>query len=71
MQYINEGCGCPEEKLIIGMAEVIIHLEPNGTGEAFIYMGEWEEEKTFDCTTMEELKKKTEEYIFSLPADNR
>ena len=68
--YINESCGCPEQELIIGMAVVTIHLEPDGKGDAFIDMGEWQSEEVFDCSTMEELKQKVTSHIESLPMEN-
>ena len=67
--YLNKDCGCPEQELVIGMAVVIIHLEPDGTGDAFIDMGEWQSEEIFDCTTMDELKEKVTNHINSLPVD--
>lgn len=63
----NPQCGCPEWSGAIGMAEVTLHVQPNGIGEAFIFMGEWDEEKHFHCEGIQDLKRRVTEYINSLP----
>jgi len=63
----SEECGCPEEHFeIYGFAEVIIHMEPDGSGEAFIDFGDWQEEKEFQCADIDDLRQKTVDYITSL-----
>lgn len=65
---INPNCGCLEEHYSVGMIDVVIHLEPNGSGEAFLNAGDWEEELTWKkCHTLEILKEKVAKYIESLP----
>lgn len=65
--YLSSDCGCPEQELVVGMAVVTIHLDPDGTGDAFIDMGEWQVELSYQCKTMGELKQKVVSYIESLP----
>ncbi|GLQ31647.1 hypothetical protein [Litoribrevibacter albus] len=53
----DEGCGCPEEELVILNTHVTIHLEPDGSGHAFYDSGDWQEEELFaDVTTIPELR---------------
>ena len=67
--YKNPDCGCSEQEIQIGMASVLIHVEPNGIGEAFIDFGDWDEEKTFECSGMDDLLAKVKQYISSLPPE--
>lgn len=71
-EYSSLDCGCREKIAQVGMAEVVMHLEPNGFGESFICMGEWEEEKLFpDCKSIEELEIKIANYINNLPTEGK
>lgn len=63
----SDECGCPEEDLLVGMFDVTIHLEPDGSGEAFIDCGEWQEEKKFICSGIDDLRQQVADYIYSLP----
>ena len=66
----DEGCGCPEEELIIDGVNTIIHLEPDGSGHAFFDTGDWDAEELFDVTTMDSLRKKAYEWVAALPPNN-
>jgi hypothetical protein len=63
----SQDCGCPEEHIEIhGFAEAILHMEPDGSGEAFIDFGDTQEEKEFQCTDIDDLRRKVVDYITSL-----
>lgn len=66
-QYVSVDCGCPEESFIYGMAEVIMHLDPDGSGTAFVDFGEWDFEIEFKCLSMDELRKEVVRRIDNLP----
>lgn len=67
---INEDCGCQEQHLNIGLIDTVIHIEPNGTGEAFFNAGDWEQEVSFPtCDNIDDLREQAEEYILSLPVE--
>jgi hypothetical protein len=41
----NNHCGCPEESLLMSNGLIIlIHLEPDGSGEMFVDAGDWDDE---------------------------
>ena len=65
----SEDCGCPEEVAVIGMFDVIIHLEEDGTGDMFMDCGDWEHDVTFSDPnmTMELLREKAVNHIATLP----
>ena len=44
----SEDCGCPEEIWRINGIDVLIHLEEDGTGEMFVFAGDYEIEEKFD-----------------------
>lgn len=58
-------CGCPEIEGIIWPYDVILHLEPNGTGEAFFDDGDEQVEVTFQAVTLDELVKAAKDYVAS------
>lgn len=66
----SEDCGCPEERLIVGMVEAFIHLEPDGTGEVFLDVGDWQDEITLQCDGIEDLRAKAKDYIQALPTES-
>lgn len=70
-QHPSEDCGCPEEEWIMNNLFVIIHLENDGTGHAFIDCGDWEDERLFDVTTMPALRQETENWINSIPTSTQ
>ena len=65
----SEKCGCPEEDWVMGMVDVTIHIEPDGSGEAFLYTGDWEDEISFPCSGISDLRNKVADYIRLLPVD--
>lgn len=64
---VNPDCGCYEETCIIFPFDVILHLEEDGTGDAFFDCGDWDFEKNFPALTIEELRKQAVEYVRNLP----
>jgi hypothetical protein len=66
----SDECGCPEEDWVIDMFNVTIHLEPVTGGDIFIDCGDWQDEKTGDCTTIEELRCEAVKWIKSIPHNN-
>lgn len=65
-----QDCGCPEEEWLIGNLEVIIHLEPDGSGHAFIDCGEWEADRHFSgVSDMEDLRRAAQAWVEALPAE--
>ena len=52
----SQECGCYEETCLIWPFEMILHLEPDGTGDAFFDAGDEVFEKNFPATTIEELR---------------
>lgn len=63
-------CGCPEQELIVGMACVTIHLEPNGVGDCFVDMGESEYEIQIEANSIDDLRTKISRHIESLGFNN-
>lgn len=55
-QVPSEECGCPEELWIIDGIEAVIHFEKDGRSEIHLMAGDWNEEKTFECRNMPELR---------------
>ena len=49
-------CGCPEELWRIDGVQALIHFEEDGACEAFLFAGDWEAERTFDCKSMPALR---------------
>ena len=66
-QHPSEDCGCAEEHWIMNGLFVIIHLEEDGTGHAFIDCGDWEKERLFEVTTMPALRAQTDSWVSSIP----
>ena len=60
---ISEECGCYEETCLIFPYEAILHLEGDGTGDAFLDCGDYEIEKNFPANTIEELRVRTIEFL--------
>lgn len=63
---INQECGCYEETCLIWPFEVILHFEPDGTGEAHFYNGDYELEQTFPVKTIDELRTAACNYVDDL-----
>lgn len=55
----SEQCGCPEEDWIMGVIEVTIHLEEDGSGHLLFYGGDWEHDFEVDCSDIAELRQKS------------
>lgn len=66
-KYKSEDCGCPEETFVYGMATVIMHRDPDGSGTAHVDFGEWDFEIDFQCATMDELRNEVKRRIDALP----
>lgn len=64
---LSDECDCPEEDWIIGMAEVMIHLEPDGTGHGFFDFGDWDYDIFFPVKTIEELRAAAIKFVSELP----
>lgn len=53
----SEECGCPEELWLIEGILYLIHMEvEDGTGEIFVFAGDFEEEYQIEVATLEELR---------------
>lgn len=53
----SEECGCPEELWNIEGLLYLIHLEDKaGTGEIFIFAGDWEQEYSVQADTLDALR---------------
>lgn len=52
----SEECGCPEELWRIDGLDCLIHFEADGSSEAFIFAGDWEDERGFQARDMAELR---------------
>lgn len=67
-ERINEDCGCPEHDISMQHITATVHVEPDGTGEAFVDFGDWEEEWHFDSVKgIEDLKQKAWDRFTALP----
>ena len=62
----SDECGCPEEDWDINGVFTTLHLEPNGGGHIFLYVGDWDDEKLVPCTTIEELRRRAIEWVSTL-----
>lgn len=67
---VNPDCGCYEEQCLIWPFEVILHLEDDGTGDAFFDGGDCEFEMNFPATTIEELRAAALGFVQSLPMED-
>lgn len=64
----HDECQCPEHDIELNHITATVHVEPDGTGEAFVCFGDWEEEWYFDnVKDIEDLKQKTWERFAALP----
>jgi len=63
----SDECGCPEEEWVIGLINVIIHVEPNDDSHIFIDTGDWDDERLVSINGIEDLRKKAVEWIASIP----
>ena len=52
----SDECGCPEEVWRIDGIDALIHFEADGSSEGFLFAGDWEAERQFDCATMADLR---------------
>lgn len=48
-QRLSDECGCPEEELQIGMCVFTAHLEPDGTADLFLDLGDYQEDRNVKC----------------------
>lgn len=60
---VNAECGCYEETCLIWPCEVTLHLEEDGTGDAFFEIEDYDLEKNFPASTIEELRVKAVEFV--------
>lgn len=67
IQYQSDDCGCPEETFVYGLASIIMHLDPDGSGTAYVDFGEWQFEVDLQCSSMYELRKEVTKRIDELP----
>lgn len=68
----SSDCGCPEHDIMLAHISATVHLEPDGTGEAFVGFGDWNEEWSFqNCIDIEDLKSKTWDRFQALPQVDR
>lgn len=70
-QHPSEDCGCPEEEWEMNGLFVIIHLEADGKGHAFIDCGDWEDEKLFDVETMPALREAARQWVNTIPVSEQ
>lgn len=64
----SEECGCTEEEMVMRNVHVIIHMEPNGDGEAFLDAGDWVDEWHFEsCADIDDLRQRTWDRISAMP----
>lgn len=68
-QRASEECGCPEEEWVIDKLVVVLHFEPDGSGEITIDAGEWEIQERHPAQTMEELRSIAFARIAALPME--
>lgn len=66
----SEECGCPEELWMMASLEVIIHLEPDGTGHILIDAGDWEHDWETTHNGMADLRQKAADFIMTLPMED-
>jgi hypothetical protein len=52
----SEECGCPEEHWRIEGFDYIMHLETDGTGDMFLFAGDFELEKNVPAATLADLR---------------
>lgn len=57
-------CGCYEEECLIWPFTTILHLEPDGTGDAVFDCGDYEIEKNFPASTIEELRSAAVAFVY-------
>lgn len=62
-------CGCPVEELVIWPFEVLIHLEPDGTGDIWLDNGDWETELNVEASSMDELRVAAQREINKIISD--
>lgn len=63
----SSDCGCPEEQFVYGMATIIMHLDPDGSGTAHVDFGEWYFEIDYHCASMSELRSEVIRQVDDLP----
>ena len=59
-------CSCYEEMCVIYPFEVILHLEPDGTGDAFLDCGDYQIEENFSAKNIAQLRDATVKFINDL-----
>ena len=65
----HDECQCPEHDILMHHISATVHIEPNGTGEAFVFFGDWEEEWFFSSVSdIDDLKRQTWERFISRPS---
>jgi hypothetical protein len=62
----NSDCGCYEEQCLIWPFDVVLHLEPDGTGDAFFDNGDYYFEENFPAATIEELRRAAVDRVLKL-----
>jgi hypothetical protein len=68
----SEECGCPEEIWLVNGLTILIHMEAeDGTGEAFIFAGDWEAERSFQCANINGLRSAMFGWLAEMPANDK
>ncbi|MHA3913884.1 hypothetical protein [Halovulum sp. GXIMD14793] len=62
----SQECGCPEEIWQIDGMELLFHFEADGTSEAFLFAGDWEEETTLNARSLDDLRAKAFQWLADL-----
>lgn len=65
----SEDCGCPEEEWIMRNINVLIHFEPDGSGHIILDAGDWDDEATVRCSSMDDLREQAKAWVDSLPEE--
>lgn len=70
-ERLSEECGCPEHDIEMNHVTATVHIEPDGTGDAFVHFGDWEEEWHFTAVkNIDDLKSQTFEKFCSIPHEH-
>jgi len=52
----SDECGCPEELWLVDGILYLIHMEEDGTGEIFVFLGEDEIEHQYEAENLDGLR---------------
>lgn len=59
----SEECGCPEELWRMDGIELLFHFEEDGSSEAFIFAGDWEQETSIEARSLDDLRAKSFQWL--------